>query len=283
MRAKHEAKTARTVSELLVGVFADLDPSGRVAQITSTTSFSTTASRGSRTNSRTNPWCRPGSWTRPAPRTAISVSSIGRDPCSNRRSVFGRIHVGEVDAAVADSRVSLGWLAYQTADYGEARALFERAVSIYEQALGPDHWAVAATLGAAGTACWRVGDYEDATGFFSRSLDMFEATGRENDPVVVSAIYPHALMLMDLADHEAALPYLERARLLYEEEVRPGLPRRGQRSFRPRPLLSRDPQVRRGASPVRTRARDPGTDPRLGSLHLDVPVDQAGDARSAGR
>ncbi len=224
VRAKHEAKTARTVSELLVGVFADLDPSGRVAQITSTTSFLDHGVERIQNQLADQPVVQ----ARVLDAAGTAYRNLGQfdraRPLLEQALRLREIHVGEVDAAVADSCVSLGWLAYQTADYGEARALFERAVSIYEQALGPDHWAVAATLGAAGTACWRVGDYEDATGFFSRSLDMFEATGRENDPVVVSAIYPHALMLMDLAEHEAALPYLERARLLYEEEFGPDYP-----------------------------------------------------------
>ena len=36
-------------------------------------------------------------------------------------------------------------------NYGEALTLFERALLIYEQTLGADHWAVAATLGSIGT------------------------------------------------------------------------------------------------------------------------------------
>ena len=224
VRARNEAETARTVSELLVGVFADLDPSGQVAQVTSTTSFLDHGVERIQNELSDQPVVQ----ARVLDAAGTAYRGLGQfdraRPLLEQALRLRENHVGEINAAVADSCVSLGWLAYQTADYGEARVLFERAVSIYEQALGRDHWAVAATLGAAGTTCWRAGDYENAKSFFSRSLDIFEATGRENDPVVVSAIYPYALMLMDLAEHEAALPQLERALSLYEEEFGPEYP-----------------------------------------------------------
>ena len=82
-----------------------------------------------------------------------------------------------------------------------------------------------------------------------------EATGG-NDPVVVNAMYPYAPRSMDLADHEAALTVLERAcRCTKRNSVRNTPPSAVAR--RPRPLLSRDAPLRRGASFVRARPRDP--------------------------
>ncbi len=221
VREQREAEKARRVSELLVGIFADLDPSSQVSQITSTTSILDRGVERIRSELSDQPVVQ----ARVLDAAGTAYRGLGQfdraKPLLEQALRLRETHVGEIAAVVADSCVSLGWLVYQTADYGEARALFERAVSIYEQALSPEHWAVAATLGAAGTACWRAGDYDDAKRFFSRSLDIFEAAGKENDPVVVSAMYPYALMLMDLAEHEAARPYLERVLSLYEEKYGP--------------------------------------------------------------
>ena len=221
VRARHEAETARNVSELLVGVFADLDPTAQVSQVTSTTSVLDRGVERIRSELSDRPVVRA--------RLLDTVGSAYRNlgqferarPLLEEALLLREEHLEEPAAAVADSCVSLGWLAFRTADFGEALVLFERALPIYEQTLGPDHWAVAATLGSIGTVGSRAGHYDDARESFERSLDLFRAIGKEDDPVVVSTTLPYAMMLMDMAEYEAAQPLLEHGLSLYEERFGP--------------------------------------------------------------
>jgi len=221
VRARHEAETARNVSELLVGVFADLDPAAQVSQVTSTTSVLDRGVERIRSELSDQPVVR----ARLLDTVGTAYRNLGQfdraRPLLEEALRLREEHLDEPAAAVADSCVSLGWLAFRTADFDRARTLFERALSIYERTLGPDHWAVAATLGSIGTVSARAGDYDDARGFFERSLNIFQAIGKEDDPVVVGTTMPYAMMLMDMADNEAALPLLERALSLYEERFGP--------------------------------------------------------------
>ncbi len=221
VKARHEAEAARKVSELLVGVFADLDPAVQVSQVTSTTSVLDRGVERIRSELSDQPLVR----ARLLDTVGTAYGNLGQferaKPLLDEALRLREEHLGEPAAAVADSCVSLGWLAFRTADFGEALVLFGRALSIYEQALGPDHWAVAATLGSIGTVIWRAGDYDEARGFFDRSLNLFQAIGKEDDPVVVRTTLPYANMLMDMAEYQAALPLLEQALSLYEERFGP--------------------------------------------------------------
>jgi tetratricopeptide (TPR) repeat protein len=68
---------------------------------------------------------------------------------------------------------------------------------------------------------WRIGDFPNALAAFERSLAILRRAGLENDPVVVNTTYPYALTLMDMANHEEALPLLERALELREAQLGP--------------------------------------------------------------
>jgi non-specific serine/threonine protein kinase/serine/threonine-protein kinase len=221
VRARKEAESARKVSELLVGVFADLDPAAQVSQVTSTTSVLDRGVDRIRDELSDQPVVQ----ARLLDTVGTAYRNLGQfdraRPLLEEALLLREEHLGEPTAAVADSCVSLGWLAFRTAEFGEALALFERALSIYEQTLGPDHWAVAATLGSIGTIGSRAGHYDDAQESFARSLDLFQAIGKEDDPVVVGTTLPYAMMLMDMADYEAARPLLERGLSLYEERFGP--------------------------------------------------------------
>ncbi len=221
IRARTEAETARKVSELLVGVFADFDAA---AQIGGLSSPAAVLDRGAERamgeladqpliqaqlmNILGNAYRNLGQFDAARPLLEQSLS-------------LREQHLGEIHPEVGDSCVSSGWLAFQTADFEPAREFFQRAVTIYERVLGPDHPAVASSLGFVGWVDWRTGDYEAARGAFERSLEIFRANGLEDDPVVVNTNYPYALMLMDMADYRAAQPLLEHTLAVYEESFGP--------------------------------------------------------------
>jgi non-specific serine/threonine protein kinase/serine/threonine-protein kinase len=224
VRARSEAETAHKVSDLLVGVFADLDPRAQMGRVSSPTAILDRGVERITSELADQPLVR----ARLLETVGNAYRNLGRVD-EARTPLEQALHLREANlgathAAVGDSCVSLGWLEYQTADYGQARALFERAVTVYEQALGPDHWAVASSLGFTGDVCWRTGDYRAARAAFERSLEILRAIGMEDDPVVVYTTLPYALMLMDMAEHETAEPLLEQGLALYEARFGPDHP-----------------------------------------------------------
>ena len=224
VRARSEAQTARQVSELLVGVFADLDPRAQMGRVSSPTAMLDRGVERIMSELADQPLVR----ARLLETVGNAYRNLGRFD-EARTPLEQALHLreanlGATDAAVGDSCVSLGWLEYQTADYGQARALFERAATVYEQALGPEHRAVASSLGFTGDVCWRTGDYRAARAAFERSLAILRAIGLEDDPVVVYTTLPYALLLMDMAEYEAAQPLLEQGLALYEARFGPDHP-----------------------------------------------------------
>jgi non-specific serine/threonine protein kinase/serine/threonine-protein kinase len=227
VKARSEAETAREVSDLLVGVFADLNPEAQLGQISSISAMLDRGVKRIRNELPDQPLVQ----ARLLDTVGNAYRNLGRfdeaRPLLEEALHLREEHVGTTNPAVAESYVSLGWLEYAAADFAEARALFERAVTVYGQALGPDHWAVASSLGFTGNACLRIGDYRSARAAFERSLGILRAIDMENDPVVVYTEWPYATMLMEMAEYDAAQPLLEHALKLYETKFGPDHPNVG--------------------------------------------------------
>ena len=218
VRAQREAETARKVSELLVGVFSELDPGTPMGQISSATMVLDRGVEKITSGLSDQPVVR----ARLLETLGSAYRNLGRfdeaRPLLEEALALRENHTEATDAAIADSCVALGWLEYWNADFEEALRLFERATEIYERALGPDHWAVASSLGFTGSVLWRIGEYDSARADFERSLEILRSIGLEDNAVVVTTIVPYAVMLMDLGEYDAAQPLLERGLTLREAE-----------------------------------------------------------------
>ncbi len=224
VKARSEAETAHRVSEVLVGLFADLDPGGQMGQISSATAMLDRGVERITGELAGQPLVQ----ARLLETVGRAYRNLGRfdeaRPPLEQALTLREANLGTVHALVADSCVELGWLEYWTADYQQARSLFERAVTIYQQALGPDHRAVASSLGFTGSVRWRTGDYRGARAAFERSLAILRARGMEDDPVIVNTVLPYAAMLMDVAEHASARPLLERGLAVSEARFGPDHP-----------------------------------------------------------
>jgi tetratricopeptide (TPR) repeat protein len=112
---------------------------------------------------------------------------------------------------------SVGWLLDTTAHhfvergrYAEAQPLYERALSILEGSLGPDHLAVATTLDHFAGLLKRQARYADAEPLYERALAIRERLGT-NHPAVLATVHNLAGLLDSQGRFAEAQLLLERA------------------------------------------------------------------------
>ena len=119
----------------------------------------------------------------------------------------------EVDekVLVADSLNNLGWLYYEQGRYGEAEPLYERALSIYEAAHGPDHPSVAATLNGLAVLYAEQGRYGEAEPLYERALSIKEAVHGPDHPSVAATLHNLAGLYREQGRYGEAEPLYERA------------------------------------------------------------------------
>jgi tetratricopeptide (TPR) repeat protein len=104
--------------------------------------------------------------------------------------------------AEATSQLLVRIARYQNerAQYGTARANYERALAIDEVALGPNHPQVATVANNLGEVLWAVGDLNGARVQLERALAINEAIRGPNDPSVGVGLFNLAQVLKDLGD-----------------------------------------------------------------------------------
>ncbi len=105
----------------------------------------------------------------------------------------------------------IGRVYHATAQYGEARGLLERALSIREAHLGPDHLDVAETLTALSQTLRMQSRYVEADAAARRALDIRLNSLGEGHPDVAASLLVASTMAVFLADLDRALDLSRRA------------------------------------------------------------------------
>lgn len=108
--------------------------------------------------------------------------------------------------------------------YVEAVQLAERALSLREKALGPDHPDVAVTLNLLGKLHRERADYAQAETLLKRALAIREKTPGPNQLVTAETLNDLAELYGDKADFTQAEPLLMRAVLIYSKVRGPNEP-----------------------------------------------------------
>ncbi len=116
-------------------------------------------------------------------------------------------------AAETTSRVLnvLGRYLWQRAEFGQARAVLERAITLCEAAHGPDHPNVAACVNDLGRVLQVLGDLGDAKACCERALRIGEAALGPDHPTVASYVNNLGRVLLDMGDLAGARASFERA------------------------------------------------------------------------
>jgi tetratricopeptide (TPR) repeat protein len=128
------------------------------------------------------------------------------------------------DVEMATLCTNLGYHLYATGDYVMARSLYERALAICEQALGPAHPQTALSLNNLGLLLKTMGDYAAARPFLERSLVIAEQTLEPDDLDTALSLNNLGLLLKSTGDYVGAQPLYERALAIYEQVLGPDHP-----------------------------------------------------------
>jgi tetratricopeptide (TPR) repeat protein len=104
---------------------------------------------------------------------AMTVSA-GHTPASAGARGGGAARAGGGGAGAADPDRGGGWALFGFASYAQARPCYERALAIYEKALGPDHPDTANSLNNLGLLLQEQGDLAGARPHYECALAISE-------------------------------------------------------------------------------------------------------------
>lgn len=108
--------------------------------------------------------------------------------------------------------------------YDAALPLFERALSIREKALGPDHPLVAQSLHGLARLCWEKGDYARAEALYQRSLLIREKALGPDHPLVADSLNNLAIVYSEEGEYARAEALYQRALSISEKALGPDNP-----------------------------------------------------------
>jgi Tfp pilus assembly protein PilF len=106
-------------------------------------------------------------------------------------------------------------------DYAGAKPLYERALAIYEQVLGPEHSETALSLSNLALLLTMQGDYAGAKPLYERALAIRERVLGPYHPQTALSLNNLAGLLDSQGDYAGAKSLLERALAIYEQVLGP--------------------------------------------------------------
>ena len=128
---------------------------------------------------------------------------------------------GRSDIGAADLAHALGRVEYALANYATAQPLYERALSIREQALGPQHPDIALYLNDLAELLRAQSKYVAARPLYERALAIREHVLGPEHRDTATSLNNLALLFRAQGNYQAAHPLLERAFAIRERELGP--------------------------------------------------------------
>jgi len=115
-----------------------------------------------------------------------------------------RRHLGENNAAYADSLNSSGMLYREVGDYAKAKSCFEQALGVYDAVVGEGHPVLANTMNNLGELYHEIGDYAEAELRYQKALEIYSTALGKQHPFVATTLNNLAALYFDMGDYEAA-------------------------------------------------------------------------------
>ena len=133
-----------------------------------------------------------------------------------------RCNMTLLDAASLLDRV--GWYLDDRARYREAEPLYQRALAIREQQLGPEHPDTATSLNNLALLYRAQGKYEQAEPLYQRALEIDEEAFGPEHPELATDLNNLALLYDNQGKYEQAEPLYQRALAIREQQLGPEHP-----------------------------------------------------------
>ncbi len=105
------------------------------------------------------------------------------------------------------------------AQFQDAKTLYERALVVYEKALGSEHEYVATTVNNLGLVLQDLGDLECAKVYLERALAIDEKQFGREHPKVAIRVNNLGTVLFELGDLQGAKAHYERALAIWEKQL----------------------------------------------------------------
>jgi len=105
--------------------------------------------------------------------------------------------------------------------YGQAKPLYEGALTFRLELLGEEHELVAASLNNLGSLLQNMGDYASARPLNEQAIEIWERTLGPNDPTVTIGLQNLASGLKDIGDYKTARSLYERSLAIREDAFGP--------------------------------------------------------------
>jgi eukaryotic-like serine/threonine-protein kinase len=129
------------------------------------------------------------------------------------------------EKVLAPDDVDMGWSLYwlgatmgqRGEDHVSTRRSLERAASIFQARLGPNHWAVAWCFNDLGNSYLATGEFETAKSFFEKALEIKRVALGEEHPDTAIGMHAMANALTELKDYESARRLLGSALGIFEK------------------------------------------------------------------
>ncbi|MEM9454537.1 MAG: tetratricopeptide repeat protein, partial [Myxococcota bacterium] len=96
-------------------------------------------------------------------------------------------------------------------EYEEAKRYYNRALEVWEKALGADHSKVAMILNSLGMVNFEQGEYEEAKGYYKRALGIGKRALGAGHPNLVTSLNNLGMVSFGQGEYEEAEGYYERA------------------------------------------------------------------------
>jgi tetratricopeptide (TPR) repeat protein len=117
-----------------------------------------------------------------------------------------------------------GGALYDAGKYGDAEPLYQRALQIREQVLGPQHPDVAQGLNNLAELYHTQGKYEEAEPLYQRALKIREQALGPQHPDVAQSLNNLAALYHEQGKYEEAEPLYQRALKIFEQALGPDHP-----------------------------------------------------------
>jgi tetratricopeptide (TPR) repeat protein len=137
---------------------------------------------------------------------------------------IARLHLGENDTRTMADAMAYAAILDGLERYDESEAIYRRALGVYEQEFGGEHYEVAATLHNLGAVLSVRGNYGEAEHHYRKALAIKEKVLGTDNPDVALSLINLGSLLNATERRTEAVPLLERAVAILGGKLVPGHP-----------------------------------------------------------